>query len=206
MQKYLTIFGAIIGWFAVITQYYLMIENNLVSLPEATVRFFSFFTILTNTMVAVYFSALWMNFYTGRPGRLNKPGTLTALTVYILAVGLVYQIILRSTWEPTGMQMVVDELLHTIIPLYVLLYWFLYEEKYALTWSELPKWLLFPLGYFVFILLRGTYSGFYPYPFVHVQQLGYPKVMVNSLFILLLFLVLSGILLTLGKKIAYSKK
>jgi hypothetical protein len=126
--------------------------------------------------------------------------------VYILAVGLVYQIILSSTWEPTGMQMVVDELLHTIIPLYVLLYWFLYEEKYTLTWSELPKWLLVPLGYFVFILLRGTYSGFYPYPFVHVQQLGYPKVMVNSLFILLLFIVLSGILLTLGKKIAYSKK
>lgn len=55
---------------------------------------------------------------------LLTDGTITAITVFILIVGSVYQIVLRSIWEPTGLQFIVDELLHTVIPLYMLGYWF----------------------------------------------------------------------------------
>ncbi|MFZ5976285.1 MULTISPECIES: Pr6Pr family membrane protein [unclassified Hydrotalea] len=33
-------------------------------------------------------------------------------------------------------------------------------------------WLIYPLLYLVYILIRGSFSGFYPYPFVNVLQIG----------------------------------
>lgn len=56
---------------------------------------------------------------------LLSKGALTAITAFILIVGLVYQIALRGVWQPTGLQRIVDELLHTIIPLYVCIYLFI---------------------------------------------------------------------------------
>jgi hypothetical protein len=58
MKNKLTLFFATIAWFAVLAQYYLMIENRVASFSETTIRFFSFFTILSNTLVAIYFTVL----------------------------------------------------------------------------------------------------------------------------------------------------
>jgi hypothetical protein len=46
----------------------------------------------------------------------------------ILIVGLVYQVVL-GIWNPTGLQYIVDELLHTVIPLFMLGYWFLPQKR-----------------------------------------------------------------------------
>ena len=164
MKKNIALIFAIIAWFAVITQFYLMMENRVASVPETIIRFFSFFTILTNTLVAVYFTVL--SLAKNQKGFWQQPGTLTAITVYILVVGLVYQLVLRQIWEPEGMQKVVDELLHSVNPVLVLIFWFIYEKKNNIRWSQLPYWLLYPLIYLVYILVRGHLSGFYPYPFV----------------------------------------
>lgn len=122
MKKSFTIFIAGVAWAAVALQYYLLIENRTTTIAEATVRFFSFFTILTNTLVAVYFT--WRLVRRKRAAAtVGHSCTLTAVTVYITIVGLVYQVLLRHLWQPTGLQFIVDELLHTIIPLAVILYW-----------------------------------------------------------------------------------
>jgi hypothetical protein len=117
-----------------------MITNRIADVPETIIRFFSFFTILTNTIVAIYFSFQFFN--SKRNHWLNRAGVLTAITVYIIVVGLVYQLILRQVWEPTGMQKLVDELLHSINPILVLIFWFLYEKKsllnlYFISWDRI---------------------------------------------------------------------
>src|SRR5688572_4623987 len=116
LKKSISITFALVVWFAVLAQYYLMVENRNAPISETTIRFFSFFTILTNSLVAIYFSAVLSNSKSNFITIINKPGTLTAVTVYITIVGLVYQIILRHLWHPTGLQMIVDELLHTLVP------------------------------------------------------------------------------------------
>ena len=50
MKVKIEVFGLIIGWFAIITQFILMIENKQADILETVFRFFSFFTILTNIM------------------------------------------------------------------------------------------------------------------------------------------------------------
>ncbi|HMI79175.1 MAG TPA: hypothetical protein VK484_10285 [Ferruginibacter sp.] len=46
------------GWFALIGQFYLIIENRVASLAETITRYFGFFTILTNIIVAVCVTVL----------------------------------------------------------------------------------------------------------------------------------------------------
>ena len=201
MKKNISILFAAIGWFAVIAQYILMIENRVAPVGETTVRFFSFFTILTNTLVAVYFSYVALSKQIAYLKWFDSPGSLTAVTVYITIVGLVYQIMLRHIWEPAGLQMVVDELLHSVIPICVIFFWYRYENKSKLDWRNIPNWLVYPLVYLVYILIRGSFSGFYPYPFINVSELGMQKVALNAVILLGVFFLVSVILIETGKRI-----
>jgi hypothetical protein len=200
MSKNTIIFiGAALGWFSTIMQFVLMMQNRVESLTETTLRFFSYFTILTNSLVALYFSVLWYRKPISLLTRFEKPGFLTAVTLYIAMVGLVYQLVLRGIWEPTGMFRIVDEMLHSIIPIYVIVFWFAFEDKKNVSWKLIPSWLLYPLFYLIFILFRGNYSGYYPYPFVNVTELGLEKALMNSAALLLVFLVLAIAFVGIGK-------
>lgn len=201
MKDKLTILFATIAWFSVLMQYYLMIENRVASIFETTIRFFSFFTILTNLLVALYFTFSLLQKKNSNKSIVNKPGTLTAVTVYITIVGLVYQILLRPIWDPKGMQMFVDELLHSAIPIFVIIFWYLYEEKKSIAYKQILKWLIYPIIYLTFILIRGDFSNFYPYPFVDVTNLGLKQVLINSAALTVFFSCVSAGYIKLGKTI-----
>jgi hypothetical protein len=178
-----------------------MIENRVASIYETTIRFFSFFTILTNSLVAIYFTSSLFKKKNIYLSIISKPGTLTAIMVYITVVGLVYQTILRHIWEPKGMQMIVDELLHSAIPILVLIFWYLYEEKKMVTYNQIPQWLIYPFTYLVYILTRGDFSNFYPYPFVDVESLGLKRVLINGTGLIVLFICISALNIKIGKAI-----
>ncbi|UAY53573.1 Pr6Pr family membrane protein [Ferruginibacter albus] len=198
MRKILSFTFAIIAWFAVFAQYYLMVQNRIASITETTIRFVSFFTILTNTIVAFYFTIECIKLL-----RINKPiaipGLLTAVTMYITIVGTVYQVLLRHIWSPVGLQKLVDELLHSVMPVLVIVYWILYENKGKVHYYQIPKWLIYPLVYLIYVLIRGSFSGFYPYPFLEVTSLGLQKVLLNSFYMFLFFLGISFLFVWLSK-------
>lgn len=199
MKKTLALLFALIGWFAIIAQLFLMIENRITPITEALIRFFSFFTILTNVVVAAYFTSIAL---IKNPNKLlDTPGILTAITIYIFMVGSVYQIALRHIWEPQGLQMVVDELLHSVIPVLVILFWSMFEKTKTINYSQVVKWIIYPILYLIFILIRGSYSTFYPYPFVDVVALGMTKVLINSIILLLVCMLTSVVFVFIGKLI-----
>ena len=197
LQRNLSILFAIIVWFAVLAQFYLIIENRVAPVTETIIRFFSFFTILTNILVAVYFTIKAL----GRD-QLDKAGLLTAITVYITIVGLVYQVLLRHIWQPTGLQMVVDELLHSVNPLLVISYWYLFEKKFFVHYKEVFKWMIYPVIYLLYILARGSFSGFYPYPFINVSEIGISQTLLNGLFLLLFFYAVSVLFIFIGRMLS----
>ncbi len=200
MKKNLAALFAFIGWFAVIAQYYLMIKNEQASVLETTNKFFSFFTILTNLLVAIYFTSL-LSTKDERSKFIVKPGTLTAITVFITVVGLVYQVSLRHLWQPKGLQLIVDELLHSIIPVLVIIFWYLYETPKPIRYKQIAAWAIYPLLYLVYILIRGSFSGLYLYPFINVTTLGMSKALVNAGMLLLVFAVISALFIFIGKLI-----
>ena len=190
MKQKLALFLSVLGFVTVVLQFYLMMENRTVSVMESVIRFFSYFTILSNLILAIVLSL--------QSFQKETIKFFTPITVYITIVGLVYQILLRHTWNPTGLQRIVDESLHSVIPLLAIVYWFLFEER-KIRYAEIPKWLLFPLAYLIYILIRGNYSGFYPYPFVDVNHFGLNQVLINSGFMLTAFVVVSALLVWIIK-------
>ena len=199
MKKKFSVSIALIGWFALIAQFILMMENRIAPVSETTIRFFSYFTILTNLLVAVYFTFLSVKYRNSK--LINKPGTLTAVTIYITMVGVVYQVALRHIWQPKGLQLIVDELLHTIIPTLVIIFWYLYETTRPARYAQIFSCAIFPLAYLVLILIRGNFSSFYPYHFINVIDLGMAKALINSGVLLVIFLVISALFLFIGKSV-----
>lgn len=200
MKKKLALSLVLIAWFAVIAQYVLMVENRHFSISEVSIRFLSFFTILTNIVVAIYFTCLLFikNLETKLIG---KAGTVTAIVIYITMVGAVYQLALRHVWQPEGLQRIVDELLHSVIPILVIIFWAAYERTKTIKYSEMLKWSIFPLIYLVYILIRGNVSSFYPYSFVDVTVIGLKKVLINSTVLLAIFFIISSIFILIGKSV-----
>ena len=198
-KKLFAFTAAFLSWAAVILQFVLLLQNRVTSVPEAIIRFFSFFTILTNILVAVFFT---LESFFDQPkikGWRSFAGA-TAVLIYILVVGIVYNLVLRQLWAPTGWQRVADEMLHVVTPLLMLCYWLFFTRRQSLSWSNLWYWLLYPAIYLVFILLRGAPSGFYPYPFMDVTQLGLNKVLMNAGIVLLLFVCLGIVFVGISRK------
>src|SRR5438046_1530815 len=105
-RTFLTIV-AILDWFALAGQFYLILENRVASIPETIIRYFGFFTILTNLLVALCctFLLLKSNSYIAK--FFSKNTTITAIAAYITIVGIVYNLILRFLWNPKGLEQIV---------------------------------------------------------------------------------------------------
>ena len=198
------IIGTAIAWFALLLQLYLIIFNRVESLPETIIRFFSFYTILTNILVAFCFTALLVKPNSRLGIFFSQPGALTATTINIFVVGLLYNLLLRQIFSSVGLQRLADELLHVVIPLLFIVYWYLFAPKGGLGWKSAFPWLLYPFFYAVFVLLRGASSGFFPYPFIDANTLGFKKVLLNSVGLFVGFFILSQLFIVIAK--AMSKK
>ena len=200
MQRKIEILGFILTWFAVIAQFILIIQNRQTGVAETIIRFFSFFTILTNILVALFYTAKIFNAFSEKFKIFNQKGSLTAITTFILVVGLVYQIVLRRIWSPTGMQQIVNELLHSIIPLFVIIYWFFFSRRRIIKFTEIRIWLFYPLFYLIVVLVRGQFSNYFPYPFLNFPEIGALKTGINCAIILLLILAIMKILIFINNK------
>ena len=191
LRQIYRIFSAVLGWSALGLQLYLLIAIAVKNeLPPITgvMKFFDYFTILSNILVATVFTALcarspqkWSRFFT-------HPKVKTGVAVYIFITGLVYFLILRHTWNPKGLALVADVLLHYGMPVLYGIEWLLFTPRGRLRWQDAFRWLVFPLGFVLWALFWGEVFGFYPYPFIDVTALGYPQVLLNSFFMAVGFL------------------
>ncbi|WP_286768146.1 MULTISPECIES: Pr6Pr family membrane protein [Sphingobacterium] len=148
-------------------------------------------------MILAVFAVFY--FVTFRFMPYTRPETITAVTLYILIVGIIYNTILRFLSHPQGLSMVVDELLHVLAPSSFFLFWWRFLDKGTIRWSHIFYWLIFPLVYLFYTLWHGSFSGFYPYPFVNVSELGMDRVILNSFGVTLVFIVIGVLLIVLGR-------
>jgi len=205
MKIYLSVI-ALLGWFALIAQFCINMNSGLADGPELLIRFFTFFTVTTNILVAVLATVLLLRPASAWGMFFSRQSTAAAVSVYIVVVGLIYNLILRALWHPEGLQRVVDELLHLVIPVLFLLYWLMFVRKDELRWGNMWGWLVYPLVYIVLVMIRGAFSGFYPYPFLDVLKIGYPQTFLNCLGVTVVFVVLSLLFIAIGKWMAKVQK
>jgi hypothetical protein len=192
--------GALLGWFALVLQLYLMLVRDPAAVLGVVITYFSFFTILTNFLVALVFTAAALRQRPAWGQWLLRASVQAGTAVYIAIVGIVYQLLLRHLWNPQGAQWVADLLLHSIIPVGYVLYWSLFAPRDGLTWRNAIGWLVYPGAYLVYTLARGAVSGVYPYPFVDVTALGYGGVFARSAGLLLVFFGMGLLIVAIARK------
>jgi hypothetical protein len=176
------------AWSGLCVQLYFDIDEALIKDEPVTapvMNFFSFFTIETNILIALVLTMFCTQpqverFFTGI-------SVVSALVVYIIVVGVVYELLLRHLWHPRGMQLLADMVLHDAVPLLYSLYWLVFVYKGSLRWSHPVIWLLYPVAFFLYSMFRGVAFGIYPYPFIDAARLGFEQVMVNAMILLAVF-------------------
>lgn len=205
-RRSLDLFTAVLAWSALLLQFVLMQEQvHHVTHVWMTLRYFSYFTILSNLGVALACSLAWIGRDT-RAGRFAaRPAVRAALTLYILVTASVYHVLLAGLWRPQGLQLLADALLHTAVPALYAGGWLLLAPPRTLRWRQALCWLLFPGVYLAWALLLGHVLHVYPYPFIDLNRLDPALVLRNAAAMGLLFLVLGTLLIAWNRRPAWGR-
>ena len=182
MKTLLRASAAAIVWLGVALQFWLMVHGRPpAEAAHAIVKFFSFFTVLSNIVVGTLLAAPILATDRALGRWAARAGSRVAVGVYIVVTAGIYHTLLAGLWRPTGLQLLADVLLHTVTPVLFLIDFLAFPPGDAARWSSAWKALIFPLVYGVWSLVHGAVSGFYPYPFLDVAKRGYGAVLVTML-------------------------
>lgn len=184
---------AVITWISVGLQLELM--------TGTVANFFSYFTIQCNLLIAISLTCVSLMPRSVLGKFFSKLSVQTAIALYIFIVGFVYNVVLRSLHHWEGLQWWVDNMLHVVIPVLYLVYWFLYRTSGVIARKDSVSWILFPAVYLVYTLIRGTMVDWYPYPFLNAVNLGYQRVFLNIAVMLSIFLVAGMILIAFTRSL-----
>ncbi|MFH8802157.1 Pr6Pr family membrane protein [Streptomyces sp. NPDC017936] len=170
----------------------------------------SHFAVQSGILLAVVTALSARRAWTARPP-LSSAWTGAAL-LYVVFSGLVYHLLLAdsanpfpvtgASGRPTGLLAVAAHLLHTVVPVAAVLDWLLLTPPGRLRLRQTAPWLLYPLAYLGFSLIRaeliipGT-PGRHPYPFLDPATHGYQRTLAAALLLGLSLHALSLLLVAL---------
>lgn len=186
---------AVVAAAAVVLQLVLVWQGSVIldetdppDLGTRLVRFVSYFTILSNVLVALTCARLASGDDLSRPlWRVLRLNAVVAITV----TGVVHFLLLRPLLDLEGADLLADRLLHVVVPILAVAGWLLLGPRGRVARGDLLPSAIFPAAYMVYTLVRGAIVGWYPYPFIDVTELGYPLVLANAAGVVVLMVVLT---------------
>ncbi|MEO7007369.1 MAG: Pr6Pr family membrane protein [Terrimesophilobacter sp.] len=181
---------ALLGFVGLIAQYLYNVANIVHYQP---VNFFSFFTVQSNIIavgtLAVAAACTWRG---QRPRWLDY--VRGAATIYMVITGITYSLLLRNVAVDTAVPWV-NLVLHYVLPIVMIVDWMIDLPQVRISVRSAMIWLVYPVLYLAYSLIRGPIVDWYPYPFLDPRPSGYGAVVVVSLAIALgglLFAVLAS--------------
>ena len=127
--------------------------------------------------------------------------------VAIAVTGVVFHLTLSDLQELTGWNALADGLLHTASPILTVLGWLVFGPRGMISRRVVLLAVIAPVVWIVYALVRGANvqdrfgNDYYPYPFMNVQEHGYPIVLVNVSIVAVLFLAISFGALALDRRL-----
>lgn len=185
---------ALLSWLSLLLQWTLLCDRLRLATCQTLARFFGYFTILSNTLVAASFTG-WFIYPAAQIPDTTTASVFTAICVYIITVAVIFHLFLRKLAVLKGLDRLVNDMLHTWIPIAYVICWQIILPAGLLDYSDIPYFLAFPVLYLVYILALGHKTNHYPYPFVNITELGYTTVLRNAVFITMGFILLSCLLI-----------
>jgi hypothetical protein len=165
---------------------------------EAVRRYFSYFTIQSNILVAVSAFLIVAGRSDGRGFRVVRLASLVGITV----TGVVAAVALPPSPTYTTANLLCDRLLHVVVPLLTVVGWVAFGPRDRAGTRDIAPALAWPVVWLVATLSLGPVVGWYPYPFLNVATLGLPRVLVTCLLVAVLFVVLCTLAVRLDDRLA----
>jgi uncharacterized protein YacL len=170
------VFFGLLGFSAVVTEIATIIARR----QWNPANFFSFFTIESNILAIVSFLIGAFLIYAKKRSK-NADYFRGAVTLYMVVTGIIFSILLSGIEGATLTAVPWDNVvLHYIIPVAIAFDWIADRPVY-ISFKKALTWLLFPILYLVYSLIRGPIASWYPYPFIDPANGGYGKVLLPHL-------------------------
>jgi hypothetical protein len=158
-------------------------------------NFFSYFTIQSNLIAVAVFlvgTARWRS--DPRPGWDMVRG---AAVVYMTVTFVLFALLLSGTDVDTTNAWV-NTVVHQLMPIAVVADWLLDPPRRQISFRDSLVWLVYPLAWTAYTLIRGPIAGWYPYPFLDPANGGYGTVAAYVFGILIFGAVLCWVVATVG--------
>jgi hypothetical protein len=158
-------------------------------------NFLSYFTIQSNLIAVAVFligAARW------RAAPSPTWDLIRGAAVLVMTVTLVVFALLLSGTDVDTALVWVDLVVHRVMPIAVLIDWMIDPPRSRISFIASLRWLIYPLAWAVYTLVRGAATGWYPYPFLDPANGGYATVALYVLAILVLGTVLCAAIRWVG--------
>jgi hypothetical protein len=190
----LAIFRGVVGLIVLVAiayQAWLIVQSGLFR----PLRFFAFFTILSNVFGAVLW--VWLALRARRPRTRTDDLLRGAATLY-LVITFIVVVLLLSGAELSLSNPTVDFVVHKLFPVLAVVDGIVDPPETDLRMRDVALWLIFPVVWLAFTLVRGAVDAWYPYPFLDPDNGGYRSVAYHVVAILAGFVVVAGLTIALG--------
>ncbi|MCC5479536.1 Pr6Pr family membrane protein [Streptomyces sp. NPDC059680] len=175
-------------------------------------RILSYFSVQAGILLAV---VMLLSASRALRARRPLPSSVTGATLlYAVISALAYHLLLAHTTPPFSMtgattapvrwhgQWATLQVLHTLVPTAAVLDWLLLTPAARLHLRQAATWLLYPLAYLAFYLIRAaslapTNPSGYLYPFLDAATHGYRSTLANALLLGLAMYALAVLLVAL---------
>jgi len=124
-----------------------------------------FLTDLTNLCLAVVMTGVALGI-----ARLATPKLVGWVVTAILTVGIGFWLI--GGRLVIGKSALSDILLHGATPLLALVFWTAFAVRGGVRWTSVLPWLIWPVFYWTYALIRGGLTGEYAYGFLNWAKQG----------------------------------
>lgn len=172
--SYKTVFG-LAGIGAVINEVVLLAARGTL----VPANFFSYFTIQSNVIAGFSLLVSAYVLVVRRPFR-GLDALRGGATLYIALTGVVFSLLLAGPDLSSLTAVPIDNtILHYLMPVVLVADWLLDRPATVIRKRTVALWLVYPLAYLAYSLIRGPIVGWYPYPFVDPTRTGYGPVAVT---------------------------
>ncbi len=143
------------------------------------VNFFSYFTIQSN-LIAI--AALVLPAVAALAAQSADPRRFDMLrggaVVYMTVTGVVYGLLLSGTDVDTALSWV-NDVVHRLMPIVIVIDWLLDPPVVRIELRRSLVWVLYPVAWIAYTMVRGALVTWYPYPFLDPAPNGYGPVLVT---------------------------
>lgn len=182
--------GLVLQIVAIVTRTDLLDHSAVTaSMPEQVRRYFCYFTIQSNLLVAVSMALILRGRTDTRLFRVVRLASLIGITV----TGVVAFVALAPSSNYTALNLLCDRLLHIAVPLLTVVGWAVFGPRGKIHRDDLLPALAWPVLWLVATLALGPVVDWYPYPFLRVNEIGWGQTLLNCLVIAVLFFALAGL-------------